>query len=153
LGYARRVARAVVPLIAVLALALGAAGCGDDSEEFKDDYDAAVEPLSALGDNVAATLTGADAYSDRELATRLDGFADRFQRARRNLSQLDPPDDVRDQFDELLALLKEGIADLRNVARAAREGDPAEAQEATAALLDTGQRVREAEAEFKDAVE
>jgi hypothetical protein len=147
------VTRALAPLLAALALALGAAGCGDDSREFKEDYNAAVEPLSAVGDNVAATLKGADAFSDAELATRLDGLADRFQRARRDLSRLEAPDDVQDQFDELLALLKEGIGDLRAVARAARKGDPAQAEEATQALVETGQRVRQAEAEFKDDVE
>jgi hypothetical protein len=146
-------ARPIAAPLAVLALAVAAAGCGESVNEFREDYNDAVRPLSALGDDVAATLTRADAFSDEQLATRLDGFADRFQQARRNLSRLDPPDDVQDQFDELLGLLKEGIGDLRAVAGAARKGDPAQADEATQALVKTGQRVRQAEAEFKDAVE
>jgi glycerol-3-phosphate dehydrogenase len=146
------VTRAVVPL-AVLALTVGGAGCGDDSEEFKEDYNRVVRPLSALGDEVAASLAGAEGESDRAIARQFDKLADRSERARRQLERLDPPEDAQEQFDELLARLKQGIVDLRAVARAAREGDPAEAEEATEALVETGERLRQAEDEFREAVE
>jgi hypothetical protein len=149
----RAVTRAVLPLVAALALVFGASACGeDDTEQFKEDYNQAVRPLSTLGDDVAASLVGAEGQSDRAIATQYDKLADRFERARKNLSTLEPPDGTEEEFDELLALLKRGVTDLRAVARAAREGDPAEAQKATRTLVKTGQRLREAEEEFRDAV-
>ena len=150
----RAVTRVLVPLVAALALIFGASGCGgDDSEEFKEDYNRVVRPLSALGDEVAASLAGAEGQSDRAIARQFDKLADRSERARRQLARLDPPEDAREQFDELLARLKQGITDLRAVARAAREGDPAEAEEATETLVETGERLRQAEDEFREAVE
>jgi hypothetical protein len=146
------VTRAIAPLMAALALIFGAAGCGDDSDEFKDQYNEAVRPLSALGDEVAASLAGAEGQSEKAIADRFDELADRSERAGEKLSRLEPPEDAEAEFDELLVLLKEGIADLRAVARAAREGDPAEAEEATETLVETGQRLRQAEDEFQDAV-
>jgi hypothetical protein len=147
------VTRALVPLVAALALAFGAFACGDDdSEEFKEDYNRVVRPLSTLGDDVAASLATAPERSDRENAARFDELADRSERARQRVAGLEPPEDAQEEFDELLALLKQGVADLRAVARAARESDPPAAEEATQDLVETGQRVREAEEEFKDAV-
>jgi hypothetical protein len=147
------VTRALVPLVAVLALAFGSFACGDDdSEEFKEDYNRVVRPLSTLGDDVAASLATAGERSDSENAARFDELADRSERARERVARLEPPEDAQEQFDDLLVLLKQGVADLRAVARAARQGDPAEAEEATQALVETGQRVRQAEDEFKDAV-
>jgi len=147
------VTRAVVLLVAALALVFGASACGeDDTEQFKEDYNQAVRPLSTLGDDVAASLVGAEGQSDEAIATQYDKLADRFERARKNLSRLEPPEDSREEFDELLALLKQGVGDLRAVARAARESHPREAEKATRTLVETGQRLREAEEEFRRAV-
>jgi hypothetical protein len=140
-------------IAAALALALGAPGCGEDSDEqFKQDYNQAVRPLTTLGDDVVASLGGAEGQSNRAVARRFRELADRFERTRTNLSRLDPPADTEDEFDGLLASLKESVRDLRAVARAAREGDPAQAAKASKALVETGQRVRRAEEAFQDAV-
>jgi hypothetical protein len=147
------VTRAALPIAAALALAFGA-GCGDDADaQFKQDYNEAVRPLSTLGDDVVASLGGAEGQSNRAIARRFGELADRFERTSRNLSRLDPPADTGDEFDDLLASLKRTVADLRTVARAAKEGDPAEAAEASRALVETGQRVRRAEDAFQSAVE
>jgi methyl-accepting chemotaxis protein len=142
-------------IVIALALVAGGFACGgdDSNDEFKQQYNDAIRPLSQLGDDIVASLGGAEGQSDREIANQFDELSDRFARTRRNLSRLDPPEDAKDEFDELLGSLKEAVADLRAVASAAREGDPAEAEEATNDLVDTGQRVRRAQDAFRDAVE
>ena len=147
-------ARLVASILLLLALSFGAVACGDDSnDEFKDQYNQAVRPLSQLGDEVVASLTGAGQGSDRELARELDRYADRAARVRRNLSRLEPPEGTEDQFDDLLAALKESAGDLRAVAASATEGDPTEARKATQDLVESGQRLRSAESDFRNAVE
>jgi hypothetical protein len=150
------VRRAFPPIVVALALVAGGLACGggdESDDEFKQQYNDAIRPLSQLGDDVVASLGGAEGQSDREIANQFDELSDRFARTRRNLSRLDPPEDARDEFDELVGSLKEAVADLRAVASAAREGDPAEAEDATNDLVDTGQRVRRAQDAFRDAVE
>ena len=147
-------ARAVVPILLALVLSFGAVACGQDSsDEFKDQYNEAVRPLSQLGDDVVASLSGAGERSDRELARQLDRYADNAERVRRNLSELDPPEDTTDQFNDLLAALKQSVADLRQVGASAKEGDPAEAERATQDLVASGQRLQRAESAFRNAVE
>jgi hypothetical protein len=146
-------ARAVAPILVAFALLFGAVGCGDDSDEFKDQYNEAVRPLSTLGEDIGASLGGAEGESNQALATQFEKLADRAEQTRQNLAELEPPEEAADQFDELLAALKEAVADLRVVGTSAKEGDPAEAAEATQDLVESGQRVQRAEADFKEAVE
>jgi hypothetical protein len=147
-------ARAVASILVAMALVFGTVGCGDDSDdEFTEQYNKAVQPLSALGDDIGASLSGAGGQPDRELAAQFEKLADRADQTRRNLSELAPPEDAADQYDELLASLKQSVADLRAVAAAAKEGDPAEGQEAAQALVESGQELREAERAFQNAVE
>jgi hypothetical protein len=149
------VRRAFPWIVVALALVAGGFACGggdNSDDEFKQQYNDAIRPLSQLGDDVVASLGGAEGQSDREIANQFDELSDRFARTRRNLSRLDPPEDAKDEFDELLGSLNEAVTDLRAVASAAREGDPAEAEEATNDLVDTGQRVRRAQDAFRDAV-
>jgi hypothetical protein len=147
-------ARAVASILVAMALVFGTVGCGDDSDdEFTEQYNKAVQPLSALGDDIGASLSGAGGQPDRELAAQFEKLADRADQTRRNLSELAPPEDAADQYDELLASLKQSVADLRAVAAAAKEGDPAEGQQAAQALVESGQELREAERAFQNAVE
>jgi hypothetical protein len=147
-------AHAVALILLVLALSFGAVACGEDSTaEFKERYNDAVRPLSELGDDVVASLTNAGQASDLKLARELEQYADRAARVRKNLSKLEPPEDTTDEFHELLAALRRSVADLRAVADSAREGDPAEADRATKELVESGQRLRSAESDFRRAVE
>jgi hypothetical protein len=147
-------ARAGASILAAMALVFGAVACGDDpNDEFKDRYNAAVQPLSTLGDDIGESLSGAEGQSNSALATQFEKLADRAEQTRRNLAGLDPPEDASDQFDELLASLKRAAGDLRAVGESAKEGDPTEAAEATRDLVESGQRVQQAEAALKDAVE
>jgi hypothetical protein len=140
------------PFLALLALAAPAA-CGDNDNAFKEDYNQAVEPLSSLGDDVGQSLSGASGKSNKELASRYDGLADRMNEVRGNLARLDPPDDAQDELDALVASLRKGTKDLRSLGDAARSGDPAEAQDAAAALVRAGQEIQSAETDLQQAVD
>jgi hypothetical protein len=90
--------------------------------------------------------------SNREIAADFERFADTWDRTRANLSELTPPEDARDEFDELLAALEQGIGDLRAAARAARSDDPQAFADARESLAESGEEIADAEQELKDAV-
>ena len=145
--------RVLASIATALALLFGAVGCGEDSnDEFKDQYNEALRPLSSLGDEVVSTLTEGG-RSDQALGRQLEKLAGRAEETRKNLSELEPPEEAADQYDELLGALKQSVADLRAVGESAREGDPVEAQEATQALVESGQELQQAETAFRNAVE
>jgi hypothetical protein len=147
------VTRVLTSIAAALALLFGVVGCGEDSnDEFKDQYNEALRPLSSLGDEVVSTLTEGG-QSDQALGRQLEKLAGRAEETRKNLSELEPPEDAADRYDELLGALKQSVADLRAVGESAREGDPVEAQEATQALVESGQELQQAETAFRNAVE
>ena len=115
--------------LAALAVALPASGCGgDDSDQFREDYNAAVERLSSINSDTA-------------------------EQTRSDLAELDPPDDAKEEFDALLASLEQGVDDLRAVASAAKSDNPAEANEAVRDLARTGKEITEAENALKKAVD
>ena len=72
---------------------------------------------------------------------------------RDNLAELEPPEDAKDSFDELLSSLQDGTDDLRAIATAAREGDPAAARQATQDLQASGQEIQKAETALQEAVD
>jgi hypothetical protein len=147
------VTRILASMVAAVALFFGAAGCGGDSDDFENQYNEAVRPLTSLGDDIGASLSGAEGQSNQALASQYEKLAARMEQTRKNLSELEPPDDASDEFDKLLASLKQAVGDLKALSASAKEGDPAEAREATQALVESGQKVRAAEADFKDAVQ
>ena len=72
---------------------------------------------------------------------------------RAELAELAPPEEARDEFDQLLAAIRDGVKNIREVADAAREGNQDRFQDATEALSESGEEISRAEAELKDAVE
>jgi len=143
---------AAVTLACALALAVSA--CGESEEtEFKEDYNAAVKPLSELNTDIGSSIGGASGRSNDAIAREFEQLADKAQQTRDNLAELEPPEDAQESFDELLSSLKKGTEDLRAVAQAAKDGDPAAAREASAALVSSGRAIQKAETELQDAVE
>ena len=145
--------RAAALAAMTLAIALPAAACGgDDSDEFREDYNAAVEDLSKVNDDISQA--GGDAgESNKAIATKFDEIADTAEQTRTDLAALEPPEDAKEEFDELLAALEKGVADLRAVADAATSNDPAAATKAVADLSKSGAEITEAENALKDAVD
>ena len=145
--------RAAALAAMTLAIALpAAAGGGDDSDEFREDYNAAVENLSKVNDDIGQA--GGDAgESNQQIAKKFDEIADTAEQTRTDLAALEPPEDAKEEFDELLAALEKGVADLRAVADAATSNDPAATTQAVSDLSESGQEITKAEAALKDAVD
>jgi hypothetical protein len=140
--------------LAALAVALPAAGCGgDDSDQFREDYNAAVEKLSRINSDIGSATGGSAGQSNDAIAKEFDKIADTAEQTRSDLADLDPPDDAKEEFDTLLSSLGKGVDDLRAVASAAKSDNPAKANEAVRDLARTGQEITEAEDALKKAVD
>jgi uncharacterized phage infection (PIP) family protein YhgE len=145
---------AIVLALAAL-LAVGAPACGgdDDSDQFRQDYNAAVDKLSKINTDIGTAAGGATKQSNKAIANEFDQIADTAEQTRSRLSDLDPPEDAKDEFDKLLSALETGVQDLRAVAKAARANSPQEANQAVKKLAQTGQQITEAENALKAAVD
>jgi hypothetical protein len=136
------------------AVSIPAAACGNGEEtEFKEDYNAAVRPLSELNSDIGSSIGGASGRSNDAIARQFDQLADKAQQTRDNLADLEPPEDAQESFDKLLSALRQGTEDLRAVAQAAKEGDPEAAREASEALVSSGKAIQSAETELQEAVD
>ena len=96
--------RAAALAAMTLAIALPAAACvgGDDADEFRADYNAAVENLSKVNDDIGQA-GGAAGESNQQIAKKFDEIADTAEQTRTDLAALEPPEDAKEEFDELLA--------------------------------------------------
>ncbi len=146
--------RLVATFAVACALPLSVAACGESEDnEFKDDYNTAVKPLSDLNADIGNSIGGAAGKSNDKIANEFEKLASKAQETRDNLSELEPPDDAKESFDKLLASLEQGTDDLRAVAQAAKEGDPAAARDASQDLINSGQAIQQAETELQKAVD
>jgi methyl-accepting chemotaxis protein len=140
--------------LAALALALAAAACGgDDSDQFREDYNAAVDKLSKVNSDIGSAAGGAGGQSNEAISKEFEKIADTAQQTRADLGDLDPPEDAKDEFDKLLSSLDKGVDDLRAVASAAKSNSPQKANQAVQDLAKTGQEITEAENALKKAVD
>jgi uncharacterized phage infection (PIP) family protein YhgE len=142
----------VLALAALLAITAPACG-GDDSDQFREDYNAAVDKLSKINTDIGTAAGGATDQSNKTIAKEFNQIADTAEQTRSRLSDLDPPEDAKDEFDKLLSSLETGVEDLRAVAKAARANSPQEANQAVKKLAQTGQQITEAENALKAAVD
>jgi hypothetical protein len=143
---------ALVALILVPALAVAACG-GSEDNDFREGYNTAVKPLSELNSGIGSSINGAEGQSNAAIEKEFQKLADKAQQTRANLSELDPPDDAKQEFDALLAALDDGTADLNAVAKAAGSNDPAKAAEAAQDLVKSGTKIQEAETKLQQAVD
>jgi hypothetical protein len=140
------------PFLVVLALA----GCGGDDEtedRFREGYNAAIQRLNEVNANIQESGEELASKPGDEIGREFDRIADTAARTRADLADLEPPEEARDEFDELLGAIADGVSDIRAVAEAARRENQARFQEATERLSESGEEIGEAEAELKDAVE
>jgi hypothetical protein len=139
-----------------LALALGAAGCGgggDDADQFREDYNAAVDRLNEVNTNIQESGQSIASQSGEEIAEDFNRIAETAEKTRQDLEDLDPPDDAQQEFDRLLSSVEEGVQALRATAEAAREENQQRFLEAAQRLSQTGEKITEAESALKQAVD
>jgi methyl-accepting chemotaxis protein len=138
-----------------LALAVGAAGCGggdDDADQFREDYNAAVDQLNEVDSNIQDSGENL-AQSGKRIAQEFNRIADTAEKTRQDLDDLEPPEDAQEEFDRLLSAVDEGVKDLRATAQAARKENQQRFLEAAQRLSQTGERITEAESALKSAVD
>src|SRR5919106_2680359 len=151
----RAMARARLAMLLLLA-ALVATGCGDDDDtagQFRDGYNAAIERLNDVNANINESGEELASKPGPQIAKEFDRIAETAAQTRADLAELEPPEDAREAFDELLAAIQEGVTNIRAVADAAREENQQQFQDATEALAESGEEISAAEAELKDAAE
>src|SRR5262245_49771376 len=130
----------VAALVIVASFALVACGESEDNQ-FKEDYNEAVKPLSELNSDIGNSIGTAAGKSNDQLANEFNKLADKAQQTRDNLSELEAPGDAKDEFDKLLSALQDGTDDLKSVAKAAKDGDPQAAAEASQDLVQSGTEI------------
>jgi hypothetical protein len=143
----------------VLAVALAglilavAAGCGDDdtdTEGFSQDYNAAIERLARVNQDLAGLR---NSRSTRAIAHEFEDFATALQRTRADLSRLAPPTQAADEFDAVLEALDDAVRASRRAAHAARAIRPAGQRRAVRDLQRAAEQLSEAEAALRRAVQ
>jgi hypothetical protein len=137
-----------------VAFSLSISACGEsDDNSFKEDYNAAVKPLTELNSNLDDSLGDSAGKSNDAIAKEFEQLADKAAQTRANLAELDPPEDAKQEFDRLLAALRDGTNDLGAVADAAKGDNPTDAARAAQELVKSGTKIQEAETALQDAVD
>ncbi len=125
---------------ALLLVLLPVAGCQSSGESFADAYNDAARQLTELRADVGTR------------PAEFERLAQRTERTRANLAELEPPEEARDELDRLLRGLDEATRDLEAVARAARSRDVPEQREAAQRLVRSSAEVQRAETALQRAV-
>jgi hypothetical protein len=139
-----------------LALAFGAAACGDDSSDssgFSQSYNTAIAKLDRASQELATTQATRKARSSRAIARQLDRFADLLAATGRDLDRLDAPKSAAAQFSALTGALDKAIASARRAARAAHEIRPARQREALRQLRDDVVEIAQAQDALQRAID
>jgi hypothetical protein len=140
----------------VLLAAPAGLACGDDdgtADRFRDGYNRAVERLNEVNSNIQESGDDLAAQPGSEIGREFDRIAETAARTRAELAELEPPDEARDEFEDLLAAIEDGVRDIRAAADAARTENQDRFNEAAEQLSESGEEIGEAEQELKDAVE
>jgi methyl-accepting chemotaxis protein len=145
--------RAAGPLLLATVIGLGCGESDDTADQFRDGYNAAIGRLNEVNANLQESGDELTSQPGSKIAAEFERIAEAAAQTRAELAQLVPPGDAGDEFDQLLAAIREGVTDIRAVADAAREGNQERFAEATEALEESSEEIGRAEQELKDAVE
>ena len=124
-----------------------------DIDQFREDYNAAVDKLSKINTDIGSAAGDAGERSNAKIANEFNQIADTAEQTRSDLADLDPPEDAKQEFDKLLAALEKGVGDLRSVAKAAKSNNPQRANQAVEDLARSGEEITAAETALKKAVD
>jgi uncharacterized lipoprotein YmbA len=140
-------------LAVAVAVVFGGCGAGDDSKQFREDYNAAVARLAAVNTQIAQATAGAVPQSNARIDREFRRIARTAERTHARLERLEPPKDAKDEYDKLLSALEDGVHDLKAVAAAARHDDARAARRAVRSLGRSGEEITAAESALRRAVD
>jgi hypothetical protein len=130
------VARRVQPLVLLLAAALLLGACGEDkAKTFRQDFRPLNAKILALGRDVGSAVTGASGKSDVQIQTEFAALGKRTGTLRKQVDDLDPPDDLKDDKGDLVAAMGGAQKSLSQISAAAKKHDPDAARRATIQLV------------------
>jgi hypothetical protein len=124
-------------IIALLIAAVpGLVACGEDEEEtFREEFRPLNDRIVELGGDVDKAVTGASGKSDQQIEQEFGRLARRTGAVRTDLGELEPPDDLADDQQDLVEALGDARDALNEIEQAAGEGDPQAARRATIQLV------------------
>ncbi len=140
-------------VLPALAIALAAAGCGDDGKsDFIDSYNQATQPLNELMGDLGTASSATGAEGQKEAEQQLGKLADGLEEVQGKLEALDPPGDAKDEYDRMLKALDANTEQVRTMAEAIGSGDVKELTEASSAFAKQGGELVAAEQALRTAV-
>jgi outer membrane murein-binding lipoprotein Lpp len=132
--------------LAIVAGALLLAGCGGSAS--KEDYATGFRPINdklvELGQRIGKSAGAATGKSDRQIEKEFGGYAKETADLRKQLDDLDPPDDLKSDHDKLASALGDAEHALEGIENAAREHSAAGARQATLDLVEASRKLRAA---------
>jgi len=135
----------VLRVLSALLVVFALAACGKSAEDrYRADFPPLDRDLAALGRDVAAGLRDAGQSGDAALARRFGGYARRLGELRDRIDELDPPNSIRSEHEQMVSGAAATDRALADVASAARAGDEAAARAAATRLVLSGQDLDEA---------
>jgi hypothetical protein len=138
---------AVVLVAAAVGSATAAAGCGQGEEEkFKEEFGTIngriIKTGEDLGGALVRALEFAQVRSNTEVGREFTGFAKDLAAIRRDLEELEPPQDARGDLDALSEALRREESRVRTLARVIRKGDSRQTAKAVRAVRRGARKIR-----------
>jgi hypothetical protein len=123
-------------ILALSAASLGIAACGESEEEtYSKEFRPLNDRIVEIGRDVDAGVSDASGKSDAQLEQEFGRLAGRTGAVRTDVNELEPPDDLANDNQDLVEALGDAREALSEIEQAAAESDPQAARRATIELV------------------